>query len=183
LSLKNSVEKSSPNSMSLNQRVPGSSPGARTIGKPLFSTPFAQKSPRAKWVSCDVFFGSGPRCATSPLFPYLHPFGTARRSDGTGQSRTRRRIGYEGCVASLTNRGFEARTHDIGSRFAQTERLASALNRRSTTTANRVAFVSLADRNDVDLAPPAVEIVPRRRHATIGLPGRDGSGRANIASP
>lgn len=89
----------------------------------------------------------------------------------------------EGCLASLTNRGFEGWTHDIGSHFVQTGRLASAFNKRSTTMPSRVAFVSLADRNDVDPALPAVERVPRRRHATIGLPGRDGSGRANIASP
>lgn len=45
----------------------------------------------------------------------------------------------EDCLASLTNRGFEGRTHDIGSLFAQTERLASALNKLLTTMANRVA--------------------------------------------
>jgi hypothetical protein len=88
----------------------------------------------------------------------------------------------EGGIASLINRGFEGLSHDISSLFAQTERLASAL-KCSTATANRVAFASLADRNDVDPALPAVEKAPRRRHATIGLPGRDGSGRANIASP
>jgi hypothetical protein len=155
---------------------------------------------------------------------------------GTGQSRTRRRIGYQGeqngqfaLLAAVGHRSpqnekpncgsafspmrrddclrfgtpdssalvgckgdgglrclpdqprLRGRTHDIGSLFAQTEHLASALNKRSTTTSNRVAFVSLAHRNDEDPALPAVERVPRRRHATIGLPGRDGSGRANIA--
>ena len=57
------------------------------------------------------------------------------------------------------------------------------LSMGSTTVANRVAFVSLADWNDVDPALPAVEKAPRRHHATIGWRDRDGSGRANIASP
>jgi len=86
--------------------------------------------------------------------------------------------------------------HQIGegsaALMAQSGRLASVvwqggskadLSKRSITTANRVAFVSLADRNDVDPALPAVEKAPRRRHATIGWPDRDGNGRANIASP
>ncbi len=57
------------------------------------------------------------------------------------------------------------------------------VERGTITTANRVTFVSLPDRNDGDPAPPAVEKAPRTRRATIGLPGRDGSGHANIASP
>jgi hypothetical protein len=49
--------------------------------------------------------------------------------------------------------------------------------------ANRMAFASSADWNDVDLALPAVEKAPRIHHATIGLPDRGGNGRANIALP
>jgi len=41
---------------------------------------------------CDFSFAS----ASSPLFPYLHPFDTARRSDGTGRLRAHRKIGYLG---------------------------------------------------------------------------------------
>ena len=88
----------------------------------------------------------------------------------------------EGCLVSLTNQGLEGRTHDIGRPSAQTKHLASALDKRSTTTANHLAFVSLAGRNDVDPARPAVEKAARRDYATIGWRDRDGNGRANIAS-
>jgi len=76
----------------LNQRVPGSSPGAPTKGKSLFSKTFAQNR-----FSCDALWSRphGHYCATF-LFLYLHPFDTARGSDGLGRLRARRRIGYSG---------------------------------------------------------------------------------------
>ena len=43
--------------LSLNQRVPGSSPGAPTTQKVFFSKSFAKRRPRTKRVSCDAFCG------------------------------------------------------------------------------------------------------------------------------
>src|SRR6202795_960463 len=43
--------------MTLNHRVPGSSPGAPTKEKPFFSSTFARFRSRTKRVSCDAFRG------------------------------------------------------------------------------------------------------------------------------
>jgi hypothetical protein len=41
--------------LTLNQRVPGSSPGAPTIAKAFFFNRLREELPRTNWVSCDVF--------------------------------------------------------------------------------------------------------------------------------
>src|ERR1700744_4635214 len=43
--------------LTLNQRVPGSSPGAPTIGTPIFDSGFFMSGSRTKRVPCDVFGG------------------------------------------------------------------------------------------------------------------------------
>ena len=61
--------------LTLNQRVPGSSPGAPTKEKTLLSNSFAKWRPRTKRVSCDVFVWTDAArllCGFS-LFLYLHP--------------------------------------------------------------------------------------------------------------
>src|SRR5215467_7928863 len=80
--------------LTLNQRVPGSSPGAPTKEKTFFSNSFAKWRPRT--ISCDVFCVDGHGQIAVRLFLcfcIFTPFDTARRSDGTGRLRARRRIG------------------------------------------------------------------------------------------
>ncbi len=60
----------------LNQRVPGSSPGAPTKQEFLVSSSFASCRLRTNRVSCDVFVVDVARadcCSAFPLFLYLHP--------------------------------------------------------------------------------------------------------------
>jgi hypothetical protein len=67
----------------LNQRVPGSSPGAPTIQDPAMRVLFIS-TPRTKSALCEVLCvgGRGQLAVGFPLFPYRHPFDSARGSNG-----------------------------------------------------------------------------------------------------
>jgi hypothetical protein len=80
--------------LTLDQRVPGSSPGAPTKVKSLVSNSFARCRLRTKRFSCDVLWSMMRGQIAVRLFLrfcIFTPFDTARRSDGTGRLHARRR--------------------------------------------------------------------------------------------
>ena len=82
--------------LTLNQRVPGSSPGAPTIGKLLFSKTFERETLRKSGSRAALLCRRirPGYCSALPCFLYLHPIRYSAGIRCKGRIRSRRRIGY-----------------------------------------------------------------------------------------